>query len=170
MAFMRSPVRSRSGPPSFAHECRRRMPRRSVAERREGGPVLSTNELRLGKPGLVSELRLLNPRRPVRVRALPKQPTYLPQSLAETATFRISRRTLAVFCTAHAQASGLPPPSHGWRQAVRLRSEKLGSESPFLCRPHVRCDCETGRPQCGALPPHGIPTTVASSRCYRVLR
>jgi putative endonuclease len=26
MAFMRSPVRSRSGPPSFARECRRRMP------------------------------------------------------------------------------------------------------------------------------------------------
>ena len=30
MALMRSPVRSRSGPPSFAHECRRRMPRRSL--------------------------------------------------------------------------------------------------------------------------------------------
>ena len=27
-----------SGPPSFAHECRRRMPRRSVAKRRGGGP------------------------------------------------------------------------------------------------------------------------------------
>src|ERR1051325_11485918 len=26
MAFMRSPVRSRSGPPSFAHKCTRRMP------------------------------------------------------------------------------------------------------------------------------------------------
>jgi putative endonuclease len=62
MAFRRSPVRSRSGPPSFAHECRRRMPRRSVAtcraiapkarrrERRGGGPVLSLNELRLGEP------------------------------------------------------------------------------------------------------------------------
>ena len=50
MAFRRSPVRSRSGPPSFAHECRRRMPRRSVAERRAGGPVPPLNELRLGKP------------------------------------------------------------------------------------------------------------------------
>jgi hypothetical protein len=39
MAFRRSPVRSRSGPPSFAHECRRRMPRRSVAERREAAPT-----------------------------------------------------------------------------------------------------------------------------------
>ena len=44
MAFRRSPVRSRSGPPSFAHECRRRMPRPSVAKRRGGGPVLSLNE------------------------------------------------------------------------------------------------------------------------------
>ncbi|SRR5258708_2696369 len=26
MAFRRSPVRSRSGPPTFAHECRRRLP------------------------------------------------------------------------------------------------------------------------------------------------
>ena len=42
MAFRRSPVRSWSGPPSFAHECRRRMPRRSVAERREGGPLLAS--------------------------------------------------------------------------------------------------------------------------------
>ena len=39
-----------SGPPSFAHECRRRMPRRSVATRRGGGPVRLLNELRLGKP------------------------------------------------------------------------------------------------------------------------
>src|SRR5687768_11736013 len=37
MAFTRSPVRSRSGPPSFAHKCTRRMPRRSVAQRRGGG-------------------------------------------------------------------------------------------------------------------------------------
>ena len=40
----------KSGPPSFAHECRRRMPRRSVAKRRGGGPVSPLNELRLGKP------------------------------------------------------------------------------------------------------------------------
>jgi hypothetical protein len=41
MAFTRSPVRSRSGPPSFAHDCRRRMPRRSVAVRHGGGAVAS---------------------------------------------------------------------------------------------------------------------------------
>ena len=35
----------KSGPPTFAHKCRRRMPRQSVAERRGGGPVLCLNEL-----------------------------------------------------------------------------------------------------------------------------
>jgi hypothetical protein len=62
MAFTMSPVQSRSGPPSSAHKCRRRMPRRSVATcraiapkarrrmRREGGPRRLRNELRLGKP------------------------------------------------------------------------------------------------------------------------
>jgi hypothetical protein len=43
MAFRRSPVRSRSGPPSFAHECRRRMPRRSGEAAKAGLSCLRTS-------------------------------------------------------------------------------------------------------------------------------
>ena len=79
MAFRRSPVRSRSGPPSFAHECRRRMPRRSVATRRGGGPVPPLNELRLGKPSFARRLS-----RRIRVAAkAPSQPQRGRQRLCE---------------------------------------------------------------------------------------
>src|SRR5688500_2314969 len=48
MAFRRSPVRSRSGPPSFAHECRRRLPAVAPKERRRAVPV--TERATVGKP------------------------------------------------------------------------------------------------------------------------
>src|SRR6266508_1060 len=50
MAFRRSPVRSRSGPPTFAHECRRRLP--AIARSATAGQSSSNNELRLASHAL----------------------------------------------------------------------------------------------------------------------
>ena len=89
MAFRRSPVRSRSGPPSFAHACNGR------------------SELRLGKPREGCRAEAAKPRRwaaidpssPCR-RRRPKNQRAGSESLAETATpasgrgvFRVSERS-----------------------------------------------------------------------------
>ena len=63
MAFMRSPVRSRSGPPSFAHDCGRRMP--TVAShyflatfsRRGGGLPLIGERATDGRPPFAFKLQ-----------------------------------------------------------------------------------------------------------------
>src|SRR6185436_9125568 len=119
MAFMRSPVRSRSGPPSFAHECRRRMPRRSVAKRREGGLVLSMNELRLGKPvaSIVAAVTC--------------------SAIAQTAIVAVPSAHIPRLSKHHGLALALPSPAHAGRQAIRLRSEECRCEATLLRRLHL---------------------------------
>ena len=85
-----------SGPPSFAHECRRRTPRRSVAQscgatRRRAAP--SPNELRLGKP-FAHECRRRMPRRSLGEDGQKLLQPRL-QSLAETANRLNSQRDSA---------------------------------------------------------------------------
>ena len=60
MAFRRSPVRSRSGPPTSAHDCRRRLP--AIAPKARRRPDPPPNELRLAS----------HPSPPDRSRKLPR--------------------------------------------------------------------------------------------------
>ena len=107
------------------------MPRRS-RKAAKAGLILSANELRLSKPCVVRELRLLNPRHPQRGASAAETADAPASILAEIPTLPHLGPDFDCILHGHAQASGLPLSSHGWRQAVRLCSEKLGSAPPHF--------------------------------------
>jgi hypothetical protein len=172
MAFRRSPVRSRSGPPSFAHASSRRsvsfgsashprrMPRRSGAKRRGGGPVSPLNELRLGKPSVTTPSSAVIPPDGQEHRGSCK-----PSPLLR------SQRLPSVWCAvvvstrlcSSVSARTLPSLGHAGRQAIRLRSQECRSEATFLRRLHLGRQRPPCRPQRWPLPPHRpLPSLAAA--------
>jgi hypothetical protein len=118
-------------------------------KRRGGGPVLSANELRLGKP-----LSVLRASIGVRLRDTPKRsnrrrqelPMPLPPSLRNVPTSRAPggiQRRFYIHRSGMRVALNL---CHGRRQAPCLRSEKRRSEAEVLRRPHTRCKRENRAP------------------------
>jgi hypothetical protein len=134
------------GSPAFAHDCRRRLPRRSAA-RRAGG--LSPNELRLGKPPFRYELPATicgTPR--CRILTVP-----IPPAREEANWQRDPRRDGPCRRGRHGQALRLRP--FDWRrQATLLRWSDLGRFRTPPCSQQWR------------VPTHGrIPALAASCLC-----
>src|SRR5688572_1759232 len=96
MAFRRSPVRSRSGPPSFAHECRRRLPAVAPKARRRAVPV--TERATVGKPLFFVSIGVgVRPRRVIHQ--------------AEGRTPDLSQKPRYVFTSGFARTSAARPPA-----------------------------------------------------------
>lgn len=194
MAFRRSPVRSRSGPPAFAR--RRRASARQTSEppqthakavapkrrRRGGGPSPHTfprlSAIRLGRPASPLHAKAVAPQRPRRGGGYPDALPLLPQ-YARTATHRLNEccrncdaanPTAGQWVDSHllTQAPGLLRCRHGHSQALCLRSAQRQPQHGLLRGAGIRRQRATEGSQRGALSSHGSAQAVESACRHRI--
>ncbi len=172
MAFRRSPVRTRSGPPAFAHaRLRPSVSYGSASQAKAGNPLRRVHTLSLRSRQAASSLWLAA--RPGQTRGafllgLQRLHTVCVPGTAESAYQErrlpsFQRNVHCVVCgTALALRAQVPAPK---RIVYILKSHHAAA---FLCRRHWNTLRSALGSQCRSLPPYCPPSAVVSTCCDQV--